>query len=76
MPNIKHLSVIILLALLVGTGTWAVSSWTGDIPMNYWIGLGLGAVFTLVVGCGLIALLFYSSRRGYDERASRNRRPK
>jgi hypothetical protein len=27
----------------------------------------LGVVFSLVVGCGLMALLFYSSRHGYDE---------
>ena len=29
----------------------------------------LGIIFTLVVGCGLMAL-FYSSRRGYHERVS------
>jgi len=26
-----------------------------------------GIVFGLLVGCGLMALAFYSSRRGYDE---------
>jgi hypothetical protein len=26
----------------------------------------LGVVFSVVVGCGLMALVFYSSRRGYD----------
>ena len=30
----------------------------------------LGIIFTLLVGCGLMALMFYSSRRGYDERVS------
>lgn len=74
--RISHVSLVILVALLAGTGVWAVSSWTGDIPMSQWAGLGLGALFTLVVGCGLIALLFYSSRRGYDERAFRSRRPR
>jgi hypothetical protein len=24
-------------------------------------------VFSLLIGCGLMALLFYSSRHGYDE---------
>jgi len=28
-------------------------------------------VFSLVVGCGLMALVFYSSRRGYDDAAGR-----
>jgi hypothetical protein len=77
MPNIKYTSLIILVALLVGTSAWAVSAWTSDIPMSNWVALGFGGVFTLVVGCGLIALLFFSSRRGYDEHAFRNRsRPK
>ena len=30
----------------------------------------LGIVFSLIVGIGLMGLVFYSSRRGYDERAS------
>ena len=32
--------------------------------------MSLGIIFTLVVGCGLMALMFYSSRRGYDDRVS------
>ena len=28
----------------------------------------LGIIFTLVVGCGLMALMFYRSRRGYVDR--------
>jgi hypothetical protein len=29
--------------------------------------MALGVIFSLAVGFGLMALLFYSSRRGYDE---------
>src|SRR4029453_6661946 len=29
--------------------------------------LGVGIVFGLVIGCGLMALAFYSSRSGHDE---------
>jgi hypothetical protein len=32
--------------------------------------LGVGIVFGLVIGCGLMALAFYSSRSGYDERTA------
>ena len=71
MANIKYTSLIILVALLIGTSAWAVSAWTSDIPMSNWVALGFGGVFTLAVGCGLIALLFFSSRRGYDEHAIR-----
>jgi hypothetical protein len=31
--------------------------------------MALGVVFSLVVGIGLMALVFYSSRSGYDEPA-------
>jgi len=33
--------------------------------------MALGIFFSLVVGVGLMALVFYSSRAGYDERANR-----
>lgn len=36
---------------------------------NGWIALGLGSFFSLVIGCGLMALMFFSSRQGYDEAA-------
>lgn len=35
------------------------------------IAMTLGVLFTVVVGCGLMALIFFSSRRGYDQPASR-----
>jgi hypothetical protein len=31
--------------------------------------MGFGIAFSLIVGIGLMALIFYSSRRGYDEPA-------
>lgn len=36
--------------------------------LNGWIALGLGAVFSLALGIGLMALVFYSARHGYDDR--------
>jgi hypothetical protein len=43
-----------------------------DAPMSVhgWIALGLGVFFSVLIGCGLMALMFYSSCRGYDETAS------
>jgi hypothetical protein len=76
MPNVKALSVVFLLALLIGVWAWAFSAWTSDIPMSNWVAFGFGGLFTLVVGSGLIGLMFYSSRRGYDDEAFRKRRPK
>jgi hypothetical protein len=34
----------------------------------------IGVVFSILIGITLMALLFYSSRYGYDERASRDYR--
>ena len=35
--------------------------------------MGLGIILTLAVGIGLMALVFISSRRGYDEIGSKDR---
>jgi hypothetical protein len=77
--TMKRLGVgqVILLAaliiILILTGVWAVSVWnaTDDVVMdkNGWIALGLGTFFSLVIGCGLMALMFFSSRSGYDDAA-------
>jgi hypothetical protein len=60
-----------LLALLIGTGIFAISAWTatGNVVISEqgWLALGLGTFFSLIIGCGLVALVFYSSRHGYDE---------
>ncbi|MFG3591120.1 hypothetical protein [Bradyrhizobium sp. RDI18] len=65
--------LVILLALLGLTGAWAVSVWkaTSDAVMDKhgWIALGLGTFFSLLIGCGLMALMFFSSRSGHDDAA-------
>ena len=65
--------IAVLLVLLILTGVWATSVWnaTDDVAMdkNGWIALILGTVFSLLIGCGLMALIFFSSRRGYDDAA-------
>ena len=40
------------------------------LALHGWIALGLGIVFSVVIGCGLMVLMFYSSGRGYDDAAS------
>ena len=50
---------------------YAVSAWTSlsgpPMPTTGYVALILGVVFSLVIGIGLMALLFYSSRHGFDE---------
>jgi len=62
------LSGILLLAMVWAIYVWNASS---DAPMDKhgWIALGLGTFFSLFIGCGLMALMFFSSRSGHDELA-------
>lgn len=68
------LLVFFLLGFLGLTVGWAIWGWqqTAGVEMSVhgYAAMALGIIFTLVVGCGLMALMFYSSRRGYDERVS------
>lgn len=63
--------ILPLLAILAASGWYAAGAWVSvsgpPMPMTGYVAMGLGVVFSLVVGCGLMALLFYSSRHGYDE---------
>ena len=66
------IAVIALLGILALAVMFMVSAWTrtnAEMSAHGWIALTLGVLFSLIVGCGLMALVFYSSRRGYDERA-------
>lgn len=61
-----------LFAILAGAVAWSAWVW-GSMPStemgaNGIIALVLGILGSLVVGCGLMVLVFYSSRRGYDDR--------
>ena len=61
----------ILLALLFVTIALAYLGWTSaanvDVPASGYVALVFGVVVSIAVGCGLMALVFYSSRAGYDE---------
>jgi len=69
----RILVVLALAVLLVGTGVWAIEVWNAssgvEMGKHGWIALGLGTFFSLAIGCGLMALMFFSSRSGHDEAA-------
>ncbi|MGH6889763.1 MAG: hypothetical protein ACREHF_11300 [Rhizomicrobium sp.] len=63
-------AIFALLAILAAAIWYCIHAWremagVGISPAG-WIFLGLGAVLTIMVGGGLMALLFYSSRKGKD----------
>ena len=53
------------------------SLWSGlgesEISLAGWLAMALGVILTLGLGIGLMALVFISSRRGYDEIDGKNR---
>jgi hypothetical protein len=64
------LIITVLLGLLAAVGwfAWAGLAGPGEpMPSEGYVALALGALTAVLVGIGLMALLFYSSRRGYDE---------
>jgi hypothetical protein len=66
----KFAIILPLVALLAAAVWFAISAWNAiegpSMPTGGYVAMGLGIVFSIVVGCGLMALVFYSSRRGYD----------
>ena len=67
----KWIVFVPLFALLALALWFAASSWVhlaGDaIPSYGWVAIAGGVVFSLLVGGGLMALVFYSNRHGYDD---------
>jgi uncharacterized membrane-anchored protein len=73
--NKSHWILAAVLAALLVVATWyCVTVWRATpMPLYGNIILGAAAILVLVSGCGLIALMFYSHRKGYDEPARSNR---
>lgn len=65
--------LVVFGAVLILTGVWGFSVWSAssgvEMGKHGWIALGLGTFFSLLIGCGLMALMFFSSRSGHDEAA-------
>jgi len=75
MRIVVGLIVLALLALLAAAIYYAYGIWTtleaANLPVWMYVAMAGGVLFSLLVGCGLMALVFYSSRRGYDDAAGR-----
>jgi hypothetical protein len=63
--------ILVLLSLLVATDFVAYLGWTladgVEVSTAGYVAMALGVLFSLIVGCGLMVLVFFSSRSGYDE---------
>ena len=76
MRIVFSLIVIALMGLLGASLFYAYGIWTAlgaaDMPTWMYVAMAGGVVFSLLVGGGLMGLVFYSSRAGYDDEAARN----
>jgi hypothetical protein len=63
-------ALVVLLGFLAVAIWYAIHVWSAmaGVPMSPlgWLFLGMGAFFTILVGGGLMALVFYSSRHNMD----------
>jgi len=63
--------LVVAAAVVLIIGIVIAAEWTGigdsDISGAGWLAMGLGVIVTLALGVGLMALVFVSNRRGYDE---------
>jgi hypothetical protein len=69
----SYVVIAILLGLLIWTSVLAGKGWSSaagtEVPLAGYFAMALGVMFSVLVGVGLMALVFYSSRAGYDEPA-------
>jgi hypothetical protein len=59
-------AAVVIIVVTVCVINWGAAGDVG-IDANGWIALVLGVLATLALGIGLMALVFISNRRGYDE---------
>lgn len=62
-------AVLCLLLLFSAAVAWYVWSALDDVAMSAhgYIALAAGVILSILVGGGLMALVFFSARRGYDD---------
>ncbi len=63
------LLTVTLGSILAITMFGVLTGWDGSaMSIHGWIALGIGTFLSLALGGGLMALVFHSARKGYDDR--------
>ncbi len=70
--HILHMKVVLLTVVLGGILAavmfGVLTGWDASaMSIHGWIALGLGTFLSLALGGGLMALVFHSARKGYDD---------
>jgi len=75
MRVVRTLIILALFALLAVSVWFAGAAWErfgGEpMPLYGYVAIAGGVLVSLLVGGGLMGLVFYSSRHGYDDEANR-----
>jgi hypothetical protein len=66
-------AVFVVVAVAVAIGIFWNELGASEISTAGWLALGFGVLVTLALGFGLMALMFISNKRGYDDRAAGDR---
>ena len=61
---------IALIAVLMVAGALTYLYFTSSLDANTVIATTLGVFFSVLIGCGLFAAAFFSSKSGYDEKVT------
>lgn len=68
---VSWMIILVLLSLMVATDFVAYLGWTlasrFEVSTAAYVAMAAGVLLSLVIGGGLMTLVFYSSRSGYDE---------
>ena len=69
-------ALTLAMTMLLVVGVVIAVFWSGlgdsEISPAGWLAMGLGIFVTLALGIGLMSLVFFSSRGGYDETSRRD----
>lgn len=60
------LLVMLLIAVWIAYAGWGLGA-SVEVPATGYVAMAVGIALSLAVGVGLMTLVFYSSREGFDE---------
>jgi hypothetical protein len=70
-PTATWIAVVLAATMVLAIVVVIAEFWSGigdsEISIAGWFAMGLGIIVTLALGIGLMSLVFFSSRGGYDE---------
>jgi hypothetical protein len=66
------LAIIVVVAVVVVIAEFWSGLGDSEISLAGWFAMGLGILVTLALGIGLMSLVFFSDRSGYDETGRRD----